>query len=183
MGRLSPLSPSEQQFVRKRSAKASIEIVVDLAAGTAVVAGAVATGRDAAKVAAAVGDHEDCRQSNSTSPVHRMRRRRSMPRSRSLAESMFWPTTRATSAGFFEELETRTSPQSTRHAAVRPDERHSRRPASDASAALRPAAHHLLDPGIAGQMFCTAYAAAKFGIEGWMESLAPEIAPLESARC
>src|SRR6476661_7451457 len=31
--------------------------------------------------------------------------------------------------------------------------------------------------GIAGQMFCTAYAAAKFGIEGWMESLAPEVAP------
>ena len=31
--------------------------------------------------------------------------------------------------------------------------------------------------GIAGQMFCTAYAAAKFGIEGWMESLAPEINP------
>ena len=31
--------------------------------------------------------------------------------------------------------------------------------------------------GIAGQMFCTAYAAAKFAIEGWIESLAPEIAP------
>jgi NAD(P)-dependent dehydrogenase (short-subunit alcohol dehydrogenase family) len=31
--------------------------------------------------------------------------------------------------------------------------------------------------GIAGQMFCSAYAAAKFGIEGWMESLTPEIAP------
>jgi len=31
--------------------------------------------------------------------------------------------------------------------------------------------------GIAGQMFCTAYATAKFGIEGWMESLTPEIAP------
>jgi len=30
--------------------------------------------------------------------------------------------------------------------------------------------------GIAGQMFCTAYAAAKFGIEGWMESLTPEVA-------
>ena len=29
--------------------------------------------------------------------------------------------------------------------------------------------------GIAGQMFCTAYASAKFGVEGWMESLAPEI--------
>ncbi|RYZ44160.1 MAG: SDR family oxidoreductase [Myxococcaceae bacterium] len=31
--------------------------------------------------------------------------------------------------------------------------------------------------GIAGGMFCTAYAAAKFGIEGWVESLTPEIAP------
>ena len=31
--------------------------------------------------------------------------------------------------------------------------------------------------GITGQMFCTAYAAAKFGVEGWMESLTPEIAP------
>jgi len=31
--------------------------------------------------------------------------------------------------------------------------------------------------GIAGQAFCTAYAAAKFGVEGWMESLAPEVAP------
>ena len=30
--------------------------------------------------------------------------------------------------------------------------------------------------GIAGQMFFTAYVAAKFGTEGWMESLAPEIA-------
>jgi len=31
--------------------------------------------------------------------------------------------------------------------------------------------------GISGQLFCTAYAAAKFGVEGWMESLTPEIAP------
>jgi NAD(P)-dependent dehydrogenase (short-subunit alcohol dehydrogenase family) len=31
--------------------------------------------------------------------------------------------------------------------------------------------------GITGQMFCTAYSAAKFGVEGWMESLASEIAP------
>jgi NAD(P)-dependent dehydrogenase (short-subunit alcohol dehydrogenase family) len=30
--------------------------------------------------------------------------------------------------------------------------------------------------GITGQMFCTAYAAAKFGIEGLIESLTPEIA-------
>ena len=31
--------------------------------------------------------------------------------------------------------------------------------------------------GISGQVFCTAYAAAKFGVEGWMESLTPEVAP------
>ena len=31
--------------------------------------------------------------------------------------------------------------------------------------------------GISGGMFLTAYAAAKFGVEGWMESLAPEVAP------
>jgi NAD(P)-dependent dehydrogenase (short-subunit alcohol dehydrogenase family) len=31
--------------------------------------------------------------------------------------------------------------------------------------------------GIVGQEFCTAYAASKFGIEGWIESLTPEIAP------
>jgi NAD(P)-dependent dehydrogenase (short-subunit alcohol dehydrogenase family) len=31
--------------------------------------------------------------------------------------------------------------------------------------------------GIAGLLFCSAYAAAKFGVEGWMESLAAEIAP------
>jgi NAD(P)-dependent dehydrogenase (short-subunit alcohol dehydrogenase family) len=31
--------------------------------------------------------------------------------------------------------------------------------------------------GIVGQEFCTAYAASKFGVEGWMESLAPEVAP------
>ncbi len=31
--------------------------------------------------------------------------------------------------------------------------------------------------GLAGQEFCTAYAAAKFGVEGWIESLTPEVAP------
>src|SRR5580658_2061874 len=31
--------------------------------------------------------------------------------------------------------------------------------------------------GIVGQEFCTAYAASKFGVEGWIESLAPEVAP------
>jgi NAD(P)-dependent dehydrogenase (short-subunit alcohol dehydrogenase family) len=31
--------------------------------------------------------------------------------------------------------------------------------------------------GIVGQQFCTAYAASKFGVEGWIESLTPEVAP------
>ena len=31
--------------------------------------------------------------------------------------------------------------------------------------------------GISGGVFCAAYAAAKFGVEGWMESLAPELEP------
>jgi NAD(P)-dependent dehydrogenase (short-subunit alcohol dehydrogenase family) len=32
--------------------------------------------------------------------------------------------------------------------------------------------------GIVGQEFCTAYAVSKFGVEGWIESLSPEVAPL-----
>ncbi len=31
--------------------------------------------------------------------------------------------------------------------------------------------------GLSGGLFLSAYAAAKFGVEGWMESLAPEVAP------
>jgi NAD(P)-dependent dehydrogenase (short-subunit alcohol dehydrogenase family) len=31
--------------------------------------------------------------------------------------------------------------------------------------------------GIVGQEFCTAYAASKFAVEGWIESLAPEVTP------
>lgn len=31
--------------------------------------------------------------------------------------------------------------------------------------------------GLSGDLFLSAYSAAKFGVEGWMESLAPEIAP------
>jgi len=31
--------------------------------------------------------------------------------------------------------------------------------------------------GLLGFEFCTAYAASKFGVEGWMESLRPEVAP------
>jgi NAD(P)-dependent dehydrogenase (short-subunit alcohol dehydrogenase family) len=31
--------------------------------------------------------------------------------------------------------------------------------------------------GLSGFEFCSAYSASKFGLEGWMESLAPEVAP------
>jgi NAD(P)-dependent dehydrogenase (short-subunit alcohol dehydrogenase family) len=31
--------------------------------------------------------------------------------------------------------------------------------------------------GLIGQQFCTAYAASKFALDGWMESLTPEVAP------
>ncbi len=31
--------------------------------------------------------------------------------------------------------------------------------------------------GVVGGVFCTGYAAGKFGVEGWMESLAPEVEP------
>ena len=31
--------------------------------------------------------------------------------------------------------------------------------------------------GLVGFEFCSAYAASKFGLEGWMESLGPEVAP------
>src|SRR5437667_3752192 len=31
--------------------------------------------------------------------------------------------------------------------------------------------------GLVGFEFCSAYAASKFGLEGWMESLQPEVAP------
>ena len=58
------------------------------------------------------------------------------------------------------------------------DERHPRRPAGQCASS---------DPGIssrslrrrasAGFEFCTAYAASKFGLEGWMESLHAEVAP------
>jgi len=37
--------------------------------------------------------------------------------------------------------------------------------------------------GIVGQPFVSAYSASKFGVEGWMESLAPEVRPLVLERC
>jgi len=145
-----------------------------LAAGHAVVA----TGRDAAKVAAAVGDHDSLlaikldvtrpedAQAVVQAAVAKFGRIDVVVNN---AGNFF--------AGFFEEL----SPEQVRNQietllfgpmnvtrAVLPVMRKQR---SGLVVTISSTA------GIAGQMFCTAYAAAKFGIEGWMESLTPEIAP------
>jgi NAD(P)-dependent dehydrogenase (short-subunit alcohol dehydrogenase family) len=145
-----------------------------LDAGHAVVA----TGRDAAKVAAAVGDHDNLlaikldvtrpedAQAVVQAAVAKFGRIDVVVNN---AGNFF--------AGFFEEL----SPEQVRNQietllfgpmnvtrAVLPVMRKQR---SGLVLTISSIA------GIAGQMFCTAYAAAKFGIEGWMESLTPEIAP------
>jgi len=145
-----------------------------LATGHAVVA----TGRDSAKVAAAVGDHDNLlavkldvtRPQNAQAAVE-------------AAVGEFGRIDVLVNnagnffAGFFEEL----SPEQVRNQietllfgpmnvtrAVLPVMRKQR---SGLLLTISSTA------GIAGGMFCTAYAAAKFGIEGWMESLTPEIAP------
>jgi len=145
-----------------------------LSAGHAVVA----TGRDAAKVAAAVGVHDRLlaikldvtrpqdAQEAVEATIAKFRRIDVLVNN---AGNFF--------AGFFEEL----SPEQVRNQietllfgpmnvtrAVLPV---MRKQQSGLVVTISSTA------GIAGQLFCTAYAAAKFGIEGWMESLAPEIAP------
>ena len=138
----------------------------------------VATGRDSAKVAAAVGDHDSLLaiKLDVTRP----------PDAQTAVEAAVVKFGRIDVlvnnagnffAGFFEEL----SPEQVRNQletllfgpmnvtrAVLPVMRKQR---SGLLLTISSTA------GIAGQMFCTAYAAAKFGIEGWMESLTPEIAP------
>jgi len=145
-----------------------------LAAGHAVVA----TGRDPAKVAAALGNHEDLlaikldvtrpedAQAAVEAAVANFGRIDVLVNN---AGNFF--------AGFFEEL----SPEQVRNQI----ETLLFGPMNVARAVLpimRKQRSGLLltissTAGIAGQMFCAAYAAAKFGIEGWMESLTPEIAP------
>ena len=144
-----------------------------LSAGHAVVA----TGRNAAKVAAAVGDHESLlaikldvtrpqdAQAAVDAAVAKFGRIDVLVNN---AGNFF--------AGFFEEL----SPEQVRNQL----DTLLFGPMNVTRAALplmRKQRSGLLitissTAGITGQMFCTAYAAAKFGIEGWMESLAPEIA-------
>jgi NAD(P)-dependent dehydrogenase (short-subunit alcohol dehydrogenase family) len=144
-----------------------------LAAGHSVVA----TGRDAAKVEAAVGKHDNLlpikldvtrpqdSQAAVEAAVAKFGRIDILVNN---AGNFF--------AGFFEEL----SPQQVRNQL----ETLLFGPMNVSRATLpvmRKQRSGLLltissTAGIAGQLFCTAYAAAKFGIEGWMESLTPEIA-------
>jgi NAD(P)-dependent dehydrogenase (short-subunit alcohol dehydrogenase family) len=145
-----------------------------LADGHAVVA----TGRDAAKVAAAVGSHDNLLAT--TLDVTRPEDSRATVEA---AVARFGRIDVLVNnagnfyAGFFEEL----SPQQVRNQI----ETLLFGPMNVARAVLpvmRKQRSGLLltissTAGIAGQLFCTAYAAAKFGIEGWMESLTPEIAP------
>jgi NAD(P)-dependent dehydrogenase (short-subunit alcohol dehydrogenase family) len=145
-----------------------------LAAGHTVVA----TGRDAQKVAAAVGDHDDLlsikldvtRPEDAQAAVDAAVRKFGKIDVLVNNAGNFY-------AGFFEEL----SPEQVRNQI----ETLLFGPMNVTRAVLpvmRKQRFGLLltissTAGIAGGMFCTAYAAAKFGIEGWMESLTPEIAP------
>jgi NAD(P)-dependent dehydrogenase (short-subunit alcohol dehydrogenase family) len=145
-----------------------------LAANQAVVA----TGRDAAKVAAAVGDHN-----NLLAIKLDVTRPQDAQKAIEAAVAKFGRIDILVNnagnffAGFFEEL----GPEQVRNQM----ETLLFGPMNVTRAALpvmRKQRSGLLvtissTAGIAGQMFCTAYAAAKFGIEGWMESLTPEIAP------
>ena len=145
-----------------------------LAAGYAVVA----TGRDAVKVVTAVGDHDSLlavkldvtRPEDAQAAVQAaLARFGQIDVVVNNAGNFF--------AGFFEELSTEQvrnqietllfGPMNVTRA-VLPVMRKQR---SGLVVTISSTA------GIAGQLFCTAYAAAKFGIEGWMESLTPEIMP------
>ena len=145
-----------------------------LAAGHAVVA----TGRNAAKVAAAVGEHDDV-LTLTLDVTHPPDAQAAVQAAVAAFGRLDVLVNNAGNffAGFFEEL----SPDQVRNQI----ETLLFGPMNVTRAALpvmRNQRSGLLvtissTAGIAGQMFCTAYAAAKFGVEGWMESLTPEIAP------
>ena len=113
-----------------------------LAAGHAVVA----TGRDPAKVTAAIGDarrtagREARRHPRRGRPGRGRGRRRAVRPHRRAGQQRGQLLRR-----LLRGTQPRAGPQPDRDAAVRPDERHPRRAAGDAQAALGPVAHDLLD--------------------------------------
>jgi NAD(P)-dependent dehydrogenase (short-subunit alcohol dehydrogenase family) len=145
-----------------------------LAAGHAVVA----TGRDVGKVAAAIGEHDDL-LAIKLDVIQPEDAREAVKKSINRFGRIDVVVNNAGNfyAGFFEEL----SPEHVRSQI----ETLLFGPMNVARAVLpvmRGQRSGLLltissTAGIAGGVFCTAYAAAKFGIEGWIESLAPEVEP------
>lgn len=145
-----------------------------LAAGHAVVA----TGRDPQKVAAAIGEHEDllCL----TLDVTRIEDAQAAV---AAAITKFGRIDVLVNnagnfyAGFFEELSTGQVRQQIETLLFGP--MHVTRAVLPAMRRQRSGLLLTVSStaGVAGGVFCTAYAAAKFGIEGWMESLTPEVAP------
>ena len=79
--------------------------------------------------------------------------------------------------GYFEELTPAQIDDQLATGLVRADERHPGGAAGDASAAVRPHLSISSGAGLAGFEFNSAYSAAKFGMEGWMEALQPEVEP------
>ena len=145
-----------------------------LAAGHAVVA----TGRDAAKVAASVGSHDDLLaiKLDITRPDDA---KAAVEASVAKFDRIDILVNNAGNffAGFFEELGAEQVRNQIENLLFGP-----MNVTRAALPVMRKQRSGLLitissTAGIAGQMFCTAYAAAKFGIEGWMESLTPEVAP------
>ena len=145
-----------------------------LDAGHAVIA----TGRDPAKVAAAIGDHDKLLtlRLDVTRPGEAL----------AVVESAVARFGRIDVlvnnagnfyAGFFEELKPEQVRQQIETLLFGP-----MHVARAALPVMRKQRSGLLvtissTAGLSGGMFLTAYAAAKFGLEGWMESLAPEIEP------
>lgn len=145
-----------------------------LAAGHAVVA----TGRDPAKVAAAIGAHPD---------LLSVRLDVTRPQDAEAAIAAAVETfghldvlvnnAGSFNAGFFEELTTGQVRDQIETLLIGP-----MNVARAALPVMRRQRSGLLitissTAGIVGGVFCSAYAAAKFGLEGWIESLAPEIEP------
>ena len=145
-----------------------------LAAGNAVVA----TGARPRGVTKAVGEATTSSRSSSTSPAPRTPR----PRSQAAVERFGRIDVLVNNAGnfyagFFEELTPEQMDRQLTTTLIGP---------MNVTRAVLPVMRrqrsgHVItissSAGLAGFEFGTAYAASKFGVEGWMESLRPEVAP------
>ena len=119
-----------------------------------------------------------CWSSSSTSPIQTTPRRQSRPPSIALAASTVLVNNAASFyAGYFEELTPEQMERQLTTSLVGP---------MNVTRAVLPVMRkqrsgHIVtissSAGLVGFEFCTAYAASKFGVEGWVESLQAEVAP------